>query len=106
MKKEDIIALARAGFTVEQIAAIAQQPDSPAPVEAPAAPAPAQAAPAPVQNAPAPAPVPGMDDVLKKLGVLTEAIQSSAILNSSQPKEESADDILATIIAPPTKNEQ
>ena len=102
MQKEDIIALARAGFTVEQIAAIAQQPDNPAPVEAPAAPAPAQTAPAPAPVQPAP----GMDDVLKKLGVLTEAIQSSAILNSSQPKEESPDDILAAIIAPPKKNEQ
>ena len=46
-----------------------------------------------------------MDELLIKLGVLTDAIQANGIAQSRQPKQETADDILASIIAPPLKAE-
>ena len=100
MTRDDIIALARAGFSADQIAALASAP-APAPVPAPApAPAPAPT-PAPVPAAPAPAPAPDqITQLLQQVGVLTATIQASNIGNSSQPKQESADDILAQIIRP------
>ena len=107
MNTSDIIALAKAGFTVEQIAAIAQAPEAPpAPAAQPAAqPAPAQVAqPAPAAQ-PAALEMPSGWEygqaILEKLGVLTTAIQQSAIMASNQPKEQTAEDIIAAIIAPP-----
>lgn len=96
MNAKDIIALANAGFTADQIAKIAQA-DEPAPAPA-AEPAPAQPAakPAPAQQAPF-----EYANLLDKMDNLVAQIQQSAILNSAQPKEESADDILAAIIDPP-----
>lgn len=104
MTRDDILTLAKAGFTAQQIAALASvgaTPPAPAPAAAPAAaPSPAPA-PAPAQ-APAPAPAQGtVDEILTKLGVLTDTLQSSAILGAQQPGQETADDILAHIIAPP-----
>ena len=93
MNAKDIIALANAGFTADQIAKIAQA-DEPAPAPA-AEPAPAPA-PAPAQQAPF-----EYANLLDKMDNLVAQIQQSAILNSAQPKEESADDILAAIIDPP-----
>ena len=91
MNAKDIIALANAGFTADQIAKIAQADEpAPAPSAEPAAePAPAQQAPFEYAN------------LLDKMDTLVAQIQQSAILNSAQPKEESADDILAAIIDPP-----
>lgn len=121
----DVLTLARAGFNAQQIAALAtvnQQPEQPAPTT-PAqpvpAPAPAQPAPpaAPAQPVPVPAPaqpanltapVQSENDVsavLAKLGVLTEAIQSNGLLNANQPKQQTADEILAAIIQPPINKE-
>ena len=105
MTPDDILILAKAGFSADQIAALASvtkmQPAAPATTPAPApATAPAQT------PAPAPAPTPAAPDqtseILRKLGVLTDAIQSSGIINSTQPAAETADDILAAIIRPPT----
>ena len=93
MNAKDIIALANAGFTADQIAKIAQA-DEPAPAPA-AEPAPAPA-PAPEQQAPF-----EYANLLDKMDNLVAQIQQSAILNSDQPKEESADDILAAVINPP-----
>ena len=93
MNAKDIIALANAGFTADQIAKIAQA-DEPAPAPA-AEPAPAPA-PAPAQQAPF-----EYANLLDKMDNLVAQIQQSAILNSAQPKEESADAILAAIIDPP-----
>jgi hypothetical protein len=36
------------------------------------------------------------------MGALTRAVQSSNLLSSQQPQPQTADEILATIIAPPT----
>lgn len=113
MTTDDILVLAKAGFSADQIAALATvtttQPAAPATIPAPApTTVPAQTpAPAPTAApAPAPAPTPAAPDqtseILRKLGVLTDAIQSSGIVNSNQPAEQTADDILAAIIRPPT----
>lgn len=112
MERDDIIALARAGFSAEQIAALAAAPAAPAAAPAEPTPAPAPApAPAPPQApaAPTPAPAPQPDAVmqlLERVGALTEAVQSSALLNTQQPPVQTADDILAAIIAPPQKGEK
>ena len=82
MKASEIIALATAGYTAEQIAVIAKA-------------AKGQPAQQPVQQPD------GYADLMGKLDALTTQIQQSAILNSAQPREESADDILANIIDPP-----
>ena len=82
MKASEIIALATAGYTAEQIAVIAKAAKE-QPVQQP------------VQQPD------GYADLMGKLDALTTQIQQSAILNSAQPREESADDILANIIDPP-----
>lgn len=83
MKIDDVLALAKAGFTAQQISVMAKTVD---PVEAPS--------PSP---APAPAPVtetgPDTDAVLKQLRIL-------GIQQSTQPPRETVDDILASIINP------
>lgn len=108
MDIKDIIALANAGFTAQQIATMATTAPAPAPVPAPApapasVPAPAPApAPAPVP-VPAPAPVP-VDPIMEQLKALTTAVQTNAIINSQLPitQPETPEDILASIINPPT----
>ena len=100
MDIKDIIALANAGFTAQQIATMATTAPAPAPAPAPV-PAPAPA-PAPVP-APAPAPVP-VDPIMEQLKALTTAVQTNAIINSQLPitQPETPEDILASIINPPT----
>lgn len=121
MNVNDIIALARAGFTAQQISAIAQAVPAVAAPAAPAAPAvaapaaPAVAAPAaPVPAAPAaPAPeVPAapqqpdfFNQLLSKIDGLTTTMQANAIMNSNQPAHPTEQDILAEIICPPIKKE-
>ena len=92
MDIKDIIALASAGFTAQQIATMATTAPAPAPAPAPV--------PAP---APAPAPVP-VDPIMEQLKALTTAVQSNAIINSQLPitQPETPEDILASIINPPT----
>ncbi len=92
----DVLTLAKAGFTAQQIAALSSLTGQPAPAEPKPAPEPAQ--PAPAQPAPTDGSVTAM---LEKLGVLTEAIQANGLLNANQPKPQTTDDILAAIIAPP-----
>ena len=87
MEINDILTLARAGFTAEQIsrfAAIAQPVQPVQPVQ------PAQ--PAQQEN-----------DFAAQLAALTAAIHANGILGSEQPKQETAEDILASIINPPSK---
>nr|DAM81796.1 MAG TPA: hypothetical protein [Caudoviricetes sp.] len=82
MKASEIIALATAGYTAEQIAVIAKAAKE-QPVQQP------------VQQPD------GYADLMGRLDALTTQIQQSAILHSAQPREETADDILANIIDPP-----
>lgn len=100
MDIKDIIALANAGFTAQQIATMATTAPAPTPVPAPV-PAPAPA-PAPVP-APAPAPAP-VDPIMEQLKALTTAVQTNAIINSQLPitQPETPEDILASIINPPS----
>lgn len=115
MNLTDVIALSRAGFTSAQIAQMAlaeQQNPTPAPaVEAAPAPAPAPAPVAPAPAAPAPAaPAPAADNkadfdaIMAAIGGLKLQMQQAAIQTSQQPAQpqQSAEDLLATIINPPT----
>lgn len=109
MKIEDIIALAGAGFSKQDIIKIAGTGSIPAPTPAPApiqTPTPASA------PAPAPAQVPGntQDVFNQRMGVLdnrldeiTRLIQVGNLSNSQIPEPPTTDDMLASIINPPVK---
>lgn len=96
MKKEDIITLAKAGFTAQQIAQLAAD----GPEAAPAAPDPAPAAPEPT---PAPAVNPDLvQQLLDRFDGIENKLQKAALLNTQQDlNEDTADKILASIINPP-----
>lgn len=99
MKIEDIMNLSKAGFTAEQITAIAPLLKDDAAHETPKEPAPA---PAPTEPAPAPAePKVDLKDVKDELEKLKEIIQLSNLANSkisSLPTPESTDDILSKLV--------
>ena len=110
---ENVLVLAKAGFTAQQIAGLSMlasqsptaptvnNPVSPQPATTPAAPAPA------TQPVPAPAPVPQpTDPVLAELQKLTGLVQGSNIMNVNQPKVQTAEEILAEIINPAPKGEK
>ena len=113
MKIEDIIALAGAGFSKQDIIKIAGTGSIPTPTPAPApapilTPTPASA-PVPV---PVPAQVPGntQDIFNQRMGVLdnrldeiTRLIQVGNLSNSQIPEPPTTDDMLASIINPPVK---
>ena len=109
MKIEDIIALAGAGFSKQDIIRIAGTGSTPAPAPAPIlTPTPAPA-PAPV---PVPAQVPGntQDVFNQRMGVLdnrldeiTRLIQVGNLSNSQIPEPPTTNDMLASIINPPVK---
>ena len=109
MKIDDIIALAGAGFSKQDIIKIAGTVSASAPVPAPIqTPTPA---PAP---APAPAPVPVQNNTQdmfnQRMGVLdnrldeiTKLIQVGNLSNSQIPEPPTTEDMLASIINPPVK---
>ena len=111
---EDILTLAKAGFTAQQIAALSQVQQPVAPEVAPPAPAapevtpPAQVAPEvttpPAQPTVAPHTV---DDVLSAITGLSQQMQQNNLLNMTQvqPVQKTATEVLAQIINPPTKKE-
>lgn len=101
MKIEDIIALAGAGFSKQDIIKIAGTVSTPAPAPA-SAPA---SAPAPVS-----VPVPAQDVFNQRMGVLdnrldeiTKLIQVGNLSNSQIPEPPTTEDMLASIINPPVK---
>lgn len=105
MKIEDIIALAGAGFSKQDIIKIAGTGSIPAPAPI-QTPTPASA------PAPAPAQVPGntQDVFNQRMGVLdnrldeiTRLIQVGNLSNSQIPEPPTTDDMLASIINPPVK---
>ena len=107
MKIEDIIALAGAGFSKQDIIKIAGTVSAPAPEPAPIqTPTPASApAPAPVS-----VPVPAQDVFNQRMGVLdnrldeiTKLIQVGNLSNSQIPEPPTTEDMLASIINPPVK---
>lgn len=87
--KEDILTLAKAGFTASQIAALNNVGTAPA-SQAPAAQAQAQA---PTAQAQAPAAQDPLTQILAQL-------QTNAINQTQQPAVQTTDDILASIINP------
>lgn len=114
---EEILTLAKAGFTAQQIAALNMvgnvapaapttppaAPDVAAPTPAPVA-APALT-PAPV-TAPAPTPAPQgatADDILKAISGLSAQVTTGLIQTTPQPTPATAESILAEIINPPQK---
>lgn len=115
MKIEDIIALAGAGFSKQDIIKIAGTVSTPAPDPAPApiqTPTPASA-PAPV-SAPVPAQytgqvlndtpdtfVQGVKAMNGRLDTIAGLLQRNNILNSQMPPQPTTDDMLAAIINPP-----
>lgn len=121
MNYSDIIALARAGFTAQQIAQMSQAeqvPQEPAPAPVPQEPTPApvtqEPAPAQVPQEPAPAPAtqettPAPDQltaILAEMQTLKQTMQAQYRQNAEliPPAPQSAQDILSSIIAPPKKN--
>ena len=101
MNYEDVVALAKAGFTADQII-LMQHPQDPKPAEpVPAEPAPAEPAePAPAEPVPAAAPDLGklITDGFAKLN---ETLVKTNLQQAQQPPQETVDDILASIINPP-----
>lgn len=123
MKYSEIITLAQAGFTAQQIAQMAQVEEEPAPV--PQEPrglaailtemqtlVPATSRPTPdPQPAPAPdlQPSPAPDQlsaILAEMQTLKQTMQAQNRQNAEliPPAPQSAQDILSSIIAPPKKN--
>lgn len=105
MKIEDIIALAGAGFSKQDIIKIAgtgvAQSPAPAPIQTPTP------ASAPVSVS---APVPAQDVFNQRMGVLdnrldeiTKLIQVGNLSNSQIPEPPTTEDMLASIINPPVK---
>lgn len=110
MNYSDIIALARAGFTAQQIAQMSQAeqvPQEPAP-----APVQQEPTPAPVQQEPTPAPVQQTPDqlsaILAEMQTLKQTMQAQNRQNAEliPPAPQSAQDILSSIIAPPKNGEK
>ena len=83
----DFVALAKAGYTADQINKLAIATMNAA--------------------APAPAPVPAafdpVQELLKQFAELKGAVQANAVQQSAQPPEPTAEQILAEIIDPPIK---
>ena len=105
MKIEDIIALAGAGFSKQDIIKITAPAPAPAPILTPTP----ASAPAPVS---VPAQVPGntQDVFNQRMGVLdnrldeiTRLIQVGNLSNSQIPEPPTTSDMLASIINPPVK---
>ena len=106
---ENVLVLAKAGFTAQQIAGLSMlagqtvQPAQPVQPVQPAQPAqPAQ----PVQPAQPAQPAQPVDPVLAELQKLTGLVQGSNIMNVNQPKVQTAEEILAEIINPAPKGDK
>ena len=95
MTIEQIIQLTKAGFSADQITAlaplIAGNTEQPKPQEQPEQPKPQEQ-----QNSPT------MSDIMTQIANLTKAITANAIINSNQPENNgnSAEDALASIVIP------
>lgn len=100
MKLDDIIALCKAGYTKDDLAKLMTL-DSTTPA---APPSPAPAAPA----APAASVVPAAQDengIIAAINALGAQIKTMNIASTEQPKLQTAEDVLASIILPPNAGE-
>lgn len=109
----EILTLAKAGFSAEQIAAlnsINQEPEPATPVSEDAKPAvdkaPAQDAKPEPEKPPEEAPKQSasIDDVLTAINSLGKTFQSGFLQGAEQPRPVTAESILAEIINPPSKD--
>ena len=104
MKLDDIIALCKAGYTKDDLAKLMTLDNAApaAPVSAPAAPVSAPAAPAAPAAPVAPA-APAQDDngIIAAINALGAQIKMMNIASTEQPKPQTAEDVLASIIMPP-----
>ena len=82
---ENVLVLANAGFTAQQIAGLSMLAGQPAQPAQPAQP---------------------VDPVLAELQKLTGLVQGSNIMNVNQPKVQTAEEILAEIINPAQKGDK
>ena len=89
-KPEEILTLAKAGFTAQQIAGLSMVANQPVPT-------PAQPVATPAQP---------VDPVLAELQKLTGLVQGSNIMNVNQPKVQTPEEILAEIINPAPKGDK
>ena len=96
-KPEEILTLAKAGFTAQQIAGLSMVSNQPVPTPAQPVPTPAQPVPTPAQP---------VDPVLAELQKLTGLVQGSNIMNVNQPKVQTPEEILAEIINPAPKGDK
>lgn len=102
---DDVLTLARAGFTAEQITGLLQPAQDPAPQQASQ---PEQAA--PQQEQPAVKPEQAQPDpyakLMEELGQIKAQIQQSNRSQAQQPEAQqlTGDQILANIIAPPKRS--
>ena len=103
-KPEEILTLAKAGFTAQQIAGLSMVANQPVPTPAQPVPTPAQPVPTPAQ--PVPTPAQPVDPVLTELQKLTGLVQGSNIMNVNQPKVQTPEEILAEIINPAPKGDK
>lgn len=103
MNYSDIIALAHAGFTAQQIAQMAQAETAPVQQE----PTPVQQEPTQVQQEPTAQQTPDqLSAILAEMQTLKQTMQAQNRQSAEliPPTPQSAQDILSSIIAPPKKN--
>ena len=114
---DDILILAKAGFNAQQIAALnaigsqmqpqqqmqMQQPQQQMQMQQPQQQMQQMQQPQQPQQQPQGATI---NDVLNSLDGLTKTFQNGFLLNSQQPKQVTAEDILAEIINPPTPTQE
>ena len=94
---ENVLVLAKAGFTAQQIAGLSMLAGQSAQLVQPAQPA---------QRAQPTQPAQPVDPVLAELQKLTGLVQGSNIMNVNQPKVQTAEEILAEIINPAPKGDK
>lgn len=95
---DNVLALARAGYSRDEISALLSAQPSPDPVPAPEP----KPSPAP---APEPEPQPALapaqpDGIQQRLDQVLEELRAAAIRQTAQPHKETPDEILAQIIRP------
>ena len=105
-KPEEILTLAKAGFTAQQIAGLSMVANQPVVTPAQPVATPAQPVATPAQPVATPAQPAPVDPVLAELQKLTGLVQGSNIMNVNQPKVQTPEEILAEIINPAPKGDK
>lgn len=106
MTYEDIVALAKAGFTAEQIGRLSAVQNTKQPTLPAVPPVQTQPAVPPVQTQtpavpPVQSPYNSPDYILQAINSVNDTMRQMQINMSNQPKVETTDDIIASIINPP-----